>query len=52
MIWNIDSSLSSLTSLLFKMSNCKIQKAFKLCLTREKLEFQEALTQAVSTHAY
>ena len=44
--------LSSLASLLFKMSDHKIGKSFKLCLAREKLEFQEALTQVVSTHAY
>ena len=30
----------------------KIQKSFKLCLAQEKLEFQEALNQVVSTHAY
>ena len=52
MIWNNDSSLSSLISLLFKMLDSKIQKSFKLCLAREKLEFQETLTQAVSSHAY
>ena len=52
MSWNNGSSLSSLASLLFKMADCKIQKSFKLGLAQEKLEFQEALTQAVSTHAY
>ena len=52
MIWNNDSSLSSLTSLLFKMSDHKIKKSFKPCLAREKPEFQDALTQAVSTHTY
>ena len=52
MVWNNDSSLSSLSSLLFKMADHKIQKSFKLSLVQEKLEFQEALTQVVSTHAY
>ena len=36
-------------SLPFQMADQEVQKSFKLCLAWEKLEFQEALTQAVSS---
>ena len=38
-----------LASLLCKMADHNFQKAFRLCLTQEQLEFQEALAQVVGT---
>ena len=37
--------------IIFQDVKHKIQKVFKLCLSREKLEFQEALTKAGSNPA-